>query len=661
MKNMLKLCITIILSISIIVTIFAAPFSLTALSLSDVAVSASQSKIAPDLYETADTKDGKYRVSLFLESIPDDIINKAVLQKTGYSVDVYESDAFYTEVAPRIQKQIEENSQKAEVNVSSVGVSTMNETAKLDAALQSEMDQYIVAKRGVIKELNTAQNTQFISKHSIDSKNIVFQSRYASFITLYLTKQQIDTISLDESVVQILPSVDSRFQSSYDLVMPQVHVDDTSGTKSASFNSEQGFWGDGIKIGVIEAENGICDVNYVQLNEAFTDDRLFILNNSYISEGQVRTVPSTVSEHATHVTSLIIGAPLTDSNATYCGVVPNATVYQIPVDIPDDLYNAVEVLAEHGVSVINFSGGLGTGHLYTEVDQRIDALVKSLGITFVNAAGNSGNSLDPSVASPGKAYNVVTVGNAETKLSNGGEANAPFGIYQESSYLDARYLTNKPDIVAPGSYLTFPDGDEDDFYFGTSYSAPIVTGVAAQIHQANLTCKTNYTLTKAILLAGADYDAISSTNNATCIPSGYAREKSGVGLLNAVNSVNIAVNSTCGYSSVNLKNSSALLTYVRRFSVTVPANTKIRIALTYDKPENILLTSEYGNNVDLYLCNSSGATVSLSASSDNVEVLEYTVTQAGTYRIEIHFASLIASDTSLFMNVGVAWRLLPAS
>ena len=121
-KNILKLCLTIILSISIIVTIFAAPFSLTALSSSDISATGSQSKIAPDLYETADTKDGKYRVSLFLESIPDDIINKAVLQKTGYSVDVYESDAFYTEVVPRIQKQIEESSQKAEVSVSSVGV-----------------------------------------------------------------------------------------------------------------------------------------------------------------------------------------------------------------------------------------------------------------------------------------------------------------------------------------------------------------------------------------------------------------------------------------------------------------------------------------------------------------------------------------------------------
>ena len=661
MKNMLKLCTTIILSISIIVTIFAAPFSLTALSSSDVVASASQSKIAPDLYETADIKDGKYCVSLFLESIPDDIINKAVLQKTGYSVDVYESDAFYTEVASRIQKQIEESSQTAEVDVSSVGVSTMDATAKLDAALQSEMDQYIVAKRGVIKELNTAKNTQFISKHSIDSKNIVYQSRYASFITLYLTKQQINTISLDESVVQILPSINTPEQAAYDRVMPQTHVDDTSGTKSASFNSGHGFWGDGIKIGVIEAGSGICDVNYVQLSDAYTNGRLFILSNSYIYEGQVRTVTPTVTNHATVVTSLMIGAPITTNNRTYCGVVPNATVYQIPVQISADVVHAVEVLADQGVSIINYSGGAMTDQWYDEYDLKIDLLVKNLGITFVSAAGNSGATATPYISSPGKAYNVITVGNAETKSNNGVAVNSPFGIYNESSYEEASYLTNKPDIVAPGSYFTFPNFSFNPLPCGTSFSAPIVAGVAAQIHQANLTCKTNYTLTKAILLAGADYDAISATNNATCIPSGYAREKSGAGFVNATNSVAIALNSTYGYSNVNLKQSAAVLSYVRRFTVTIPANSKLRVALTYNKPENISLSSRYGNDVDLYLCDSTKEIVDFSSSYDNVEILEYSVAQSGTYYIEIHFYTVIPSDVLLYLSVGVAWQIEPVS
>ena len=659
MKKTERIITIIILSLSIIVTMFGSPFSIMAASSSDLSDTSWQSKISPDLFEKAETKDDKYLVSIFRQSIPDDAINKAVLQKTGYSVDLYESESFYTQVAPVIQKQLEEKDcfEKTLLNDNRAS-SSISEDA-LEIALRQEMDRYIAAKRSVIKDLNTEQNALFLSKKIMDLKDIVYQSKYTSLIIAYVTPQQIKEISLDQSVTHILPSTNISYQVEYDVVMPQIQVDDTSGSKSALFNSNQGFWGDGIKIGIIEADNGICNVDHPQLQSAYNNEKLHILTNSYIYQGELRTVSPTISNHATEVTSLILGAPLTNGNKSYCGVVPNATVYQIPMYDGPDLCNAVETLVDYGVTIINFSGGWDNGGAYEVSDQYIDYLVESLGITFVKSAGNEGLSSNPYITSPGKAYNVITVGNAYTKTSKDNAAISPYSIDIESSYSENDYLTNKPDIVAPGSWFTFPSISHDITPSGTSFSAPLVAGVAAQIHQSNLVCKTNSTLTKAILLAGADFGAVKSVNNETCIPSGYARERSGVGFLNAVNSINIAINSTYGYSNVNLKQHLFLESYVRRFSVTIPANATIRVVLTYEKAENIPLTSRYENDLDVHLCNSNGELVAYSSGYDNVEVFEYTATQLDTYWIEVHFYHIIPSDVSLFMNVGVAWRLIP--
>ena len=675
MKKTLKVFVTMILSISIIVTIFSSPLSLSALSPLDTANTTSQSKIDPDLYETADTKDGKYLVSIFRENISDDFLNKAVLQKTGYSVEVYESETFYTQVVPQIQMRVSEavSKSKTEVNASTKAISMDTEDKMLEAAVHQEMDEYIAAKRGVIRSLNTERNSAFVKEYISNPEDIVFCSEYTTNIVVYLTKQEIMNLAEIKDVVAILPYQNLIAKPSQNIAVPQISADDITGTQSANYNNGQGYTGTGVKIGIVEAEGGICDVTNIQLVEAYNEGRLVIVDNYYNNT----LVPTTVRSHATKVTALIIGSEVTVEGQTYCGVVPDSTVYQIASNNSNTFQSALERLATLNVSVINASLGFDYSHAteeqtqkralkYQELDRYLDEFIDQNNISVIVAAGNkenNDNNYYMGVSAPGKAYNAITVGNAGTKSSLNTPSGVPYSTYYRSLYEEADYLTNKPDIMAPGTYIRIASDHPNTIDSGTSLSAPLVAGIVAQIHQINPVCKTNPTLTKAIILAGADYDAMSDNNDPTCDTNGLMREKSGVGFANAVNSVNIALNSRYQSGSINLKNGSVLESYLRRIPVSVPDNTKIRIVLTYHKPYYMgSVTAAYANDLDLWFCDPDENIVGDAwSSTNNTEVIEYVVTEGGTHEIIIVYSSLIDAGGTVFMHYALSWSFEPVS
>ena len=175
-----------------------------------------------------------------------------------------------------------------------------------------------------------------------------------------------------------------------------------------------------------------------------------------------------MSTHGTHIASLIFGQPKTAIE----GIAPQCRGLLAPVFADDnrklsqlDLARAIEQAAEHGARVINISGGSLTdmGEAEDWLDRAVQ-MCRDRNILIVAAAGNDGcDCLHVPAALPA----VLAVGAIDARghpldFSNWGEA------YQTQG------------ILAPGeNILGAKPGGGTLRLSGTSFAAPIVTGVAA--------------------------------------------------------------------------------------------------------------------------------------------------------------------------------------
>jgi serine protease AprX len=205
--------------------------------------------------------------------------------------------------------------------------------------------------------------------------------------------------------------------------------------------------------------------------------------------------------HGTMVAGLLAGH--TD---TYMGAAPNAPIVNVRTanangeSLTSDVIAAADwILAhkdEYNIKVANFSmaGGTPTTFRFDPLDQAVEKLWFA-GVTVVAAAGNFGTGngpVDMSMA-PGNDPFVITVGALDQHQSSD-----PYDddIPSWSAYGFSADGFSKPDVAAPGRYMvmpvpmgttipnTVPDRVVSPGYMwmsGTSFSAPIVSGAAAQI------------------------------------------------------------------------------------------------------------------------------------------------------------------------------------
>ena len=155
------------------------------------------------------------------------------------------------------------------------------------------------------------------------------------------------------------------------------------------------------------------------------------------------------------------------------GIANGAALYFAQVEQYSDLIEAVEwLIFEKDVNVINKSIG-HSGGTYDSVAAYIDYVVETLIVTFVNSAGNDRN----------QAQNTNLICNASTGLNTicVAASNKDLNIYWRSSYL----MTNewephilKPTLTAPGNNIVGINNISGGIS-GTSYAAPMVTGVIA--------------------------------------------------------------------------------------------------------------------------------------------------------------------------------------
>jgi serine protease AprX len=188
------------------------------------------------------------------------------------------------------------------------------------------------------------------------------------------------------------------------------------------------------------------------------------------------------------------------------GAAPTAKI--VSIDVMDDqgMARTSDVIAaadwilahkaQYGIKVANFSlhSSVANGFMYDPLDKAVERLWFN-GVTVVVAAGNYGYPDRPSGVpfAPGNDPFVVTVGASDTgkSVSTNDDTAAPWSAYGYT--LDG---FAKPDLAAPGRYMVGPvpvtstlyseraDHIVDPGYMelsGTSFAAPVVSGVAALI------------------------------------------------------------------------------------------------------------------------------------------------------------------------------------
>jgi serine protease AprX len=206
--------------------------------------------------------------------------------------------------------------------------------------------------------------------------------------------------------------------------------------------------------------------------------------------------------HGTFVAGIAAGK-LTSGRG---GAAPNAKI--VSIDVMDDqgMARTSDVIAaadwilankaQYGIKVANFSlhSSVANSFMYDPLDKAVERLWFN-GVTVVVAAGNYGYADRPSGVpfAPGNDPFVITVGASDTgrSVSTNDDTAAPWSAYGYT--LDG---FAKPDMAAPGRYMVGPvpvtstlyterpDHVVDPGYMelsGTSFAAPVVSGVAALI------------------------------------------------------------------------------------------------------------------------------------------------------------------------------------
>lgn len=249
---------------------------------------------------------------------------------------------------------------------------------------------------------------------------------------------------------------------------------------------QQGFHGEGRLIAVI-------DGGFQNLNSLPLFDSLFINNRILATYDFVDQESDVYDDHyhgmqvmsllASYSEGVLIGGAWKsdyillrseDANSEYLG---------------EELFwaAAAEYADSAGVDIINSSLGYNTfdnasaNHSYSDLDGNTTIITQaadiaaSKGILVVNSAGNEGNSSWKYVLAPADGDSVLAVGSVD-----------PAGVHFFNSSKGPAYDGRiKPDVAAQGnSVVVASPAGGTQIGSGTSFAAPMITGLAAGLWQA---------------------------------------------------------------------------------------------------------------------------------------------------------------------------------
>lgn len=225
----------------------------------------------------------------------------------------------------------------------------------------------------------------------------------------------------------------------------------------------KGYKGEGMVVGVVDTG--------LQIDHPMYDGKI-LCGKNFSNDGTSVDDLSSQHYHSTGVTALICGNYI---NYKLYGIAPNCKVVIAKAlddkghSTLDEIVNAINYCVEQGVDVINCSVGCPDTN-----DRLYNAILNAInhGIPVVVSSGNDGhNDLDGSIKEisyPGAYDEVICVGALDVDYNVADFSNS-------NEYVD---------VVAPGvNVLTAYPGSRYAFCDGTSYSAPIISGMLVLLKQ----------------------------------------------------------------------------------------------------------------------------------------------------------------------------------
>ena len=256
---------------------------------------------------------------------------------------------------------------------------------------------------------------------------------------------------------------------------------------NGQYMHKHGFTGKGITIAVLDA--GFSAVDQLPVFDNLWENGRILGTRSFVNPGE------SVFSQSTHGMSVlcVIGGFLPGE---LVGSAPDASFWLIRSEnafseyiIEEDNWIAAAEFADSaGADIINTSLGYSEfdywnqNHLYSDMDgnttriSRAADIAASKGMLVVVSAGNEGNSAWKYITAPADADSVLTVGAVDPYLD----------VAEFSSRGPSSDNQVKPDVMAIGKgiYVASPDETIRPGN-GTSFSAPLITGLAACLWQAN--------------------------------------------------------------------------------------------------------------------------------------------------------------------------------
>ncbi len=534
------------------------------------------------------------------------------------------------------------------------GKDDMEKSMPIDPIKPSDEDlllqRAIEIKRSIYKEYYTSSNNDIVCRYCQDS-NCIFISNYSPIAILNLTKATLVSMLQDDGVLYVNHFIDSDgISESIESINESLELANMI-TRADYVRDHYGLTGNGVKIGLI-------DVDGVPRQDP-----------DYLSSANIirRQQDHIMNDHPTRIARILVGSDSTGNND---GIVPDATLYCCTAGSKSQFYIATEwLVGECKVNIINFSGGYSVlndvfaNGTYDELSRWVDHIAFEHDVHFVKSAGNY-NIYDPTyyITSPGMAYNAITVGglkpNNSTVVQN--YAFPTFSKYQESSSPFNR--PEKPNLVAPSS--SFWNNQYNDG-IGTSFSAPQVTGVIAQLCCYKSALKTQQSTVGAIMAA-------SSAKKIEAVGIGEKGDKfaqsvrvnsneqisdhEGAGILDAYWARLVAKRNQCWAQTIT----PSAFPYTKTITIDHTSNTVIRVAIFW--LQRSICTDDnhsYGGNssapimpnliLSVYDANDT-LIGSSNVNKGNFEIVQFEPSYTGQYKIVISYSGACTNN----VRVGIA-------
>ncbi len=627
MKKFRKI-ISIALSLSIVTALSGSTYGNSVMALEMT----KKEKLSSVLLEELDELKADETVPVYveMEDIKQDTVEQKVNEQTGMTLAQLEA------IDKKLLKSDElENASNEELET--LLPKYFKDTEGEREYVQGLVNERIAAERKIAKEMYDEQNSEYVEKTGIDETDVEFVSSYSPMVITECTEDEIDDIVVNGKVKSIDIREDIEISEN-----TEADTTEESGQAASTYSSYTTAWksainadmttntigikGKGVTIGVYDGDS--LYKNYYDLkNTDLTSLDKVIDYEDY---------------HCTKVTRILAGSK---------GIVPKAKVFEWS-DNNVTREEIIEKLIEKGVSIINMSLAFGerTEDYYTTFEKWLDHIGYRHHVLLVVSAGNT-DMYDSKEQCPvgTLSYNTLTVGGIDTKNTD---------KFSDDKFHSGSCFGNggskgcaKPDCVAAYNdvleeTLNF-NGDKKLIYDGTSFAAPAVTGVCAQVLQTEPTLAFYPQQIKAIIMASCDRKGSES------YASGLTA-KEGSGVVNAFKAIVIA--STERYSRKLIfpydGNPTKEINFVKRESSSKIAICWLTPSFTYG--DDLSGNAESNGNYDFNLSVYSSKGSLLKQSNVYNSSAEVVVFNSENDTLELSFKDYYMYTNSAY-EIGIAW------